>query len=259
MATFYRAARAGPGPQEEEVALKVIHSHLFEDQSFTARFRREVGISSSLIHPNIVTVLEAGMEESRHFIALELVQGNDLRSHLPPEGLPLEQAVGYLAPIYRAVAYAHGKGVVHRDLKPENVLIGPQGAPKLTDFGLARSQSFTTVTATGSVMGTPGYMAPEQIQGQPFDPATDQYALGVMTFELCTGRLPFAGEDVMQVIMKHLSSPAPAASSLNPQLPRALDELIARMLAKAPADRFPSVTEALQALEALGDPQNTRR
>jgi hypothetical protein len=248
MAMVYRVVRANEDADDEELALKVVHQHVAEDADFLARFRREVAISSELIHPHIVTVFDAGRSEGRHYMALELVKGNDLRSHLPEGGFPLDVAIGYLRPIFEAVAYAHRKGVVHRDLKPENVLVTEDRQIKLSDFGLARAHNFTTVTATGNIMGTPGYMAPEQIEGRPFHPATDQYALGVMTYELCTGQLPFDGEDVMQVIMKHLSAPAPAPSTVKPGLPQALDDLVTKMMAKSPSDRYSDVAEALAAL-----------
>lgn len=249
MATVYRAVREQD--LEHPVALKVIHPHVAEGQDFEGRFRREVLIGSNLIHPGIVEVKESGIEEGRHYIAMELVTGRELRSRIPEQGMPLSQALPYLSMVFAAVAHAHSKGIVHRDLKPENVLITESGVLKLTDFGLAKSHNVTNLTATGSILGTPGYMAPEQISGQPLNPATDQYALGVLTFELCTGKLPFAGEDVMQVIMAHLSTPAPSPSSVKPGLPPAIDQLVLKMLAKDPNERFPSVSEALAALKSI--------
>ena len=250
MATVYRAVR------EEEtdapLALKVIHQHVAEGQDFLGRFRREVLIGSNLIHPGIVELKDAGVEEGRHYIAMELVVGRDLRSHLSAEGLPWNQALPILSKVYEAVAHAHSQDVVHRDLKPENILLTEHGEVKLTDFGLAKSHNLTNLTATGSVLGTPSYMAPEQISGQPLNPATDQYALGVLTFEVLTGRLPFAGEDVMQILMAHLSpSPAPSLSSVKEGLPDGLDGLLSRMMEKDPKARFSSVAEALEELRTL--------
>ncbi len=250
MAIVYRAVREGQ--VNEPLALKIIHPHVAEGADFEGRFRREVTISSNLIHPGIVEVQEAGVLEGRHYIALELIVGQDLRSTLPPGGLAFSQALPYLRAIYEAVSFAHSKGIVHRDLKPENVMITKDGRIKLADFGLARSHDVTTLTATGSIMGTPGYMAPEQILGQPLNLATDQYALGVLTFELCTGRLPFEGEEMMQVIMAHLNTPAPAPSAIKPELPAELDPLVTRMMAKDPESRYPSVAVALAVLNQLG-------
>lgn len=250
MATVYRACHEER--LNEPLALKLIHPHVAEGADFEGRFRREVSIGSNLVHRGIVEVKDAGVLEGRHYIALELVEGKDLRSSLPPDGLSLQAALPYLTAIFEAVSFAHSKGVVHRDLKPENVLVTAEGKVKLTDFGLARSHDVTTLTATGSIMGTPGYMAPEQICGQPLNLATDQYALGVLTFELCTGRLPFVAEEMMQVLMAHLHTPPPLPSSLKPELPQGLDLLVRRMMAKEPKDRYPTVAEALRALGEVG-------
>lgn len=251
MATVYRGVRAEVGVEDEEVAIKVVHSHIAESPDFRARFRREIAISTSLFHPGIISVFDSGVEEARPYLVLELVRASDLRSHIPEGGFSFERAREILVPVFEAVSFAHGQGVVHRDLKPENVLMTAEGRPKLTDFGLARSHSFSTVTATGSILGTPGYMAPEQISGKGHQPATDQYALGVMLFELCTGRLPFENEDVMQIIMSHLSYPPPNPSSYKANLPADVDTLVQKMMSKDPDARYPTVADALLALESI--------
>lgn len=247
MATVYRATK----DREEMLAIKLVHPHVASSPEFPTRFRREVTIGSELVHPNIVTVHEAGLEGGRYFIALEYVEGKDLRSVMKDDGLPLGEAKKYLIPVFEAVSFAHEKGIIHRDLKPDNVLVTKEGKVKLSDFGLARSHNFSTVTATGSIMGTPGYMAPELIQGQGLQAASDQYALGVLAYEVLTGRLPFDGDDPMAIIMQHLTAPPPPAHSLRTELNAQVDEFLQRMLAKDPEARFADVRAACQALQAL--------
>lgn len=250
MATVYKGRRNDPA-SAEMAAIKIVHPHLVSGKDFQVRFRREVEVGTKLIHPNIITVLAAGNEDGHYYLALEYVEGSELRSRIPSEGLSLEQALKYLLPIFDAVSYAHNLGVVHRDIKPDNVLVKADGTVKLSDFGLARSHDFSTVTATGAALGTPAYMAPEQIQGHPINPASDQYALGVMTFQLVTGRLPFDDEEVMQLILKHLTAGPPAPSGLKDGLSEEFDRIVLRMMEKDPTQRFADVAEAAAALRIL--------
>lgn len=248
MATVYRAR---VGATTEDIALKIVHPHLAGGKDFQVRFQREASVGNKLRHPNIITVFGAGEQDGNYYMALEYVKGSELASCIPPEGLPLNEALQFLLPIFEAVAHAHQLGVVHRDIKPSNVLVKEDQSVKLSDFGLARTHDFSTVTATGAALGTPAYMAPEQIQGHPINPASDQYALGVMTFQLTTGHLPFEDEEVMQLILKHLTAEPPAPSSLKPELPAEFDALVKRMLSKDPGQRYPSVQEAGAALRAM--------
>ena len=250
MATVYRGVK-GEERHGEQYAVKIVHSHVLESPDFKTRFHREVVIGDKLMHPNIVTVFEGGEFEGQYYIALEYLGGGDLRGRLPETGFEMKKVLEYAIPIFDAVAYAHKRDIVHRDLKPENVLISEDGRLKLSDFGLARSRSFSTVTVTGSVMGTPGYIAPEQMtEGGP-NPASDQYALGVVLFELATGQLPFDGDDPMQVLFRHIQETPPAPSQIKPGLPTEFDQIVARMLAKTPGERFPSVADAREALLRL--------
>lgn len=248
MATVYRARKNDP-TCEDQFAVKIVHPHVVSGKDFQARFKREVAVGTDLIHPHIVTVYGAGNEDGNYFIALELIEGSELSDAIPAQGLPLSVARSHLIPIFEAVAFAHKKGIVHRDIKPDNILLKSDGTVKLSDFGLARTNDFSTVTATGAALGTPAYMAPEQIQGQSKEPASDQYALGVVAFQTLTGKLPFEDEDVMGLIMKHLTQPPPAPSTLRAELSPVVDEVVLKMLAKQPSDRYPSVAEAGVALE----------
>ncbi len=251
MATVYRANRDPLNPNSETVAIKVIHPHATDSPEFQTRFKREVIVSSRLSHRNIVRILDSGEFQGSFFMALELLEGSDLAQLIPVEGFPLEQALDYLEPIFEAVAFAHQQGVVHRDIKPENVLIDHKGTVKLADFGLARKEEGTKVTQTGHMVGTPAYMSPEQLDGGELQPATDQYALGVMTFELTTGQRPFQGDDPFVLIAKHLTQAPPKPSEIKPGLPPELDALVEHLMQKQVEDRFPSMDEALQALRAL--------
>lgn len=250
MATVYRGVR-DDDPEGEVYAIKIVHSHVASGEDFQTRFQREVTIGARLSHPNIVTVYAAGSHSGHYFIALEYLEGRELRDRIPPGGCSLAETLQFLLPVFEAVAFAHQREIVHRDLKPENVLIDRQGKVKLSDFGLARSRQFSTVTVTGSVLGTPGYIAPEQLTKGGPNPASDQYSLGIMTFEVATGRLPFEGDDPMAVLFQHLQSSPPVPSELKPELPSEFDEIVLKMLEKEPEKRYPSVSEAKAALEKL--------
>ncbi len=227
-----------------EVALKVLHPHLTADVGFRGRFRREAEAAADLDHSNIVRVLDHGSEDDHHYLVMELVEGPSLRAWLDERGrpLPLEDAIALIGALADAVAYAHSRGVVHRDLKPSNILLrgGRSEAPVLTDFGVARMLDATVATASGATLGTPAYMAPELGQGLPGDERSDIYALGVILFELVTGRLPFAADSPYALILRHIHTPPPAPRSLRPDLPPGLEAVLLRALQKDPAARYPT-------------------
>jgi serine/threonine-protein kinase len=247
MGTVFRGVRKDQ-PSDPPVALKVLHVGR-QEQDFFPRFKREAELYALLNHPNIVSMLDYGEEDGVYFLALELMDGGTLSARLSPNGLSLSEAKHYLEPLFKAVQFAHDKGVVHRDLKPDNVMLTSAGVLRVTDFGLGRSLTSKTLTATGDIMGTPSYMAPEQIAGVHFEPATDQYALGIIAFQLLTGHLPFEAPDPMTVIFQHVSAPPPAPSSLRADLNPQIDAAILRMLSKEPGHRYPNVGDAWFALE----------
>ncbi len=259
MADVYRAI-ANDGDASDEMALKVIHAQTAENQEFQERFKREVQVCQKLRHPNIVALYDYGNVEGRYYMVMELVRGRMLRDVLQSgAGMKIGDAIELLAPIVGAIAFAHENGVVHRDLKPENVMVTNTGVIKVMDFGLARAHNSATVTETGSVLGTPQYMAPEQITRAEMVPSIDQYALGVMAYEMLSGHLPFEADDTLQVIMMHLAEPAPPLKNHRPDLPMAVNDVVMQMLAKSPAERYPSVNEAFaalrQAASMVGSPQ----
>jgi len=237
------------------VALKVLHRQYAGDGEHVERFRREAMTVAGLVHENIVTVIDRGEDDGCPFIVLELVAGESLKQLVARSGpLPVERALALGIQVARGLAYAHEHGFVHRDVKPQNVLVNGDGRAKVTDFGIARPLEIKHgVTQTGTVLGTPDYIAPEQAQGQRVGEHTDVYSLGVVLFELLTGRVPFPGETFVAVAMRHINEPAPRISSLRPDVPARLDAAVARALAKRPEERFPTMRAFGRELEACLD------
>ncbi|HWC32037.1 MAG TPA: protein kinase, partial [Actinomycetota bacterium] len=239
--------RAHDAVLDREVAIKVLHSSLASDAGFIDRFRREARAAAMLGHPNIVAVHDWGATEGTYFMVMEFVRGHSLRSILARTGrLAPAQAADVTMQILSALDHAHDRGIVHRDIKPENVLVTLDGTVKVADFGLARALAESAVThAPGTVTGTVQYLAPEQVQGDPADPRTDLYALGIVLFELLTGRVPFTGETSVAIAYKHLSEPVPPPSRVNPSVPASLDRVVAQATEKE-RDRRPSSATAMR-------------
>lgn len=249
MATVYRAVPVQGRSCSEPVAVKVVRRELCGSPEMLERFRRETRVTASLDHPHILRVVDWGDDGGFAYLVTELIGGGTLRQRLGGAAIALPDVWDALEPLCAAIQYAHEKGVVHRDLKPENLMITSEGTLKVTDFGLARSlDQQQRLTATGTALGTPAYMAPEQIHGEAVSPAMDQYAIGVIVFEMLTGKLPFQAADPVQQIFQTVTEPAPPPSRFR-QLSSGIDEVVLRMLAKEPGQRFPSVAEAAAALQ----------
>jgi eukaryotic-like serine/threonine-protein kinase len=247
---------------ERTVALKILHEHYSQDDEYVERFRREARAVAQLAHPNVVTVIDRGEHEGRQYIVFEYVDGENLKQLVAREGpLPPKQVVELGLQIARALSSAHARGVVHRDVKPQNVLLSEDGLPKVTDFGIARSSDVESVTLTGTVMGTSEYISPEQARGEAVDFRSDVYSLGAILYELCTGDVPFPGENPVSVAMRHLHEPVPSARARRREVPSRLDAAIRRAMAKDPAERFDSMDELIAelhaCLRALGDGEDT--
>ena len=224
---------------DRRVAVKVMHPGLAEDPEFVARFNREARAAAGLNHPDVVSVYDQGTDDGHPFLVMEYVPGHTLRSVLR-ERLRLSpgEALAVMDHVLAALAAAHATGLVHRDVKPENVLVTPDGRVKVADFGLARAAAGATVTAaTGPLIGTAAYLAPEQVRDGTSDARSDVYAAGVMLFELLTGRQPFSGDSAVSVAYRHVNEDVPEPSSIVPGIPAELDALVLAATARDPFDR----------------------
>jgi eukaryotic-like serine/threonine-protein kinase len=231
------------------VAVKLLHERFAQDGEFVERFRREASSAASLSHANIVSVYDRGEWNGTYYIAMELLEGSSL-DRIVREEAPLtpERAIELTEQVLRAARFAHKRGIVHRDLKPHNVIVDDEGRVKVTDFGIARAGS-SEITQTGSIMGTARYLSPEQAQGEAIGPSSDLYAIGVLLYELLTGTVPFEGDSVVAIALRHLSEPPRPPSTLVSSISPNLDAIVLRALAKDPAQRFADADEFLAALD----------
>ena len=245
MATIYRAVDES---LERDVAIKVLHPHLADDASLLARFRAEARAAAGLLHPHIVNVFDQGVADLP-YIVMEFVDGPSLREVLLQRGrLSPREALAVVEPICAALARAHAAGVVHRDIKPENVLIAADGAVKVADFGIARALAETSHTATGTLVGSVHYLAPELMGGADASARSDQYSLGVVLFELLTGRKPLPAETPMAVAMRHAREKIPSVRDFVSDAPPAVDAVIAKATAISPEKRYPDLQTMAAAL-----------
>ncbi|WUK17205.1 protein kinase [Kitasatospora sp. NBC_00374] len=271
MASVYRAHDSVLG---RTVAVKTLHADLARDPSFRERFRREAQAVAALSHTNIVAVHDSGEDTDDtggvvQYIVMEYVRGRSVRELVrdhadgatggPARGaLPLDRALEVTAAVLDALECSHRSGLVHRDIKPANVMVTDDGTVKVMDFGIARAlqSDATAMTRTGTVLGTPQYLSPEQALGKPADARSDLYSVGCMLFELVTGTLPFDGESTMSMLYQHVQQPAPVPSSVRPSLPPAVDAVVARALSKDPDQRHRSAREMADDLRriAAGEP-----
>jgi serine/threonine protein kinase len=246
MATVYKAIQKN---LQRTVALKVIHQNLIHDKEFLERFHSEARLAASLNHPNIVAIYDEGIENGVHFIAMEYLDGEDLHQKVKTKGkLSIEQTVQIISSIAESLDHIHKKGLIHRDIKTSNIIITKTGRAVLTDFGIARAISGSKLSQTGSVLGTPEYMSPEQADGIGAEPRSDLYSLGVVLYECLTGVLPFSGENPVATIYKIINSPHPPLTRFNGSVPTWLQSITDKSLSKNPHNRFASGEEFSTAL-----------
>ncbi len=250
MATVYLATDSR---LDREVAVKVMHPHLADDDQFVARFIREAKSTARMSHPNVVAVHDQGRDDHVVYLVMEYVPGSTLRDLLNERGaLTAGEALSVLEPLLEALAAAHRAGVVHRDVKPENVLLTDDGRVKVADFGLARAASTSqSGTTTGMLMGTAAYLSPELVLRGVADARSDVYATGIMLFEMLTGRQPFSGEVPIQVAYQHVNDEVPRPSGIDAGIPAALDEIVAWSTAKDPDDRPLDARELVHEVRSL--------
>jgi serine/threonine protein kinase/formylglycine-generating enzyme required for sulfatase activity len=246
MATVYKAYQPS---LDRYVAVKVLPAYLAHEPGFAARFRREARAIARLNHPHILPVHDSGQEGELSYIVMRYVEAGTLKERLG-EPLDLATTVEIMAQVGKALDYAHWRGIIHRDVKPSNVLIDEEGVALLSDFGLARMAEATVkITKTGVGVGTPEYMSPEQARGVEVDERSDVYSLGIMLFEMLTGRVPYEADTPIAVVIKHLTAPLPLPRKINPAVPEPVERVILKALAKDSADRYQSVGQMVEALQ----------
>jgi serine/threonine protein kinase len=237
---------------ERPVAVKLLAEHLAEDSQFVARFRREALSAARLVHPNVVQVFDFGLDErsGRHYIVMELVRGQSGAEILRDEGvLGVQEALSMVLQACRGLDYAHRNGVVHRDVKPGNLLRAEDGVTKLADFGIAKAVSEeSAITQVGSVIGTAAYLAPEQAAGEEVTPRADLYALGVVTYQFLSGRLPYEAQSLTELALKQMREIPPPLDELNPDVSPQLAVAVDRALALDPRERYPDADAFRDAL-----------
>jgi eukaryotic-like serine/threonine-protein kinase len=238
MANVYLAEDEDLG---RRVAIKILNDRYANDDLFIERFRREAKSAAALSHPNIVSVYDRGEAEGTYYIAMEVIEGRSLKELIMTRGpLPIAQALAYTHEILEALRFAHRHGIIHRDIKPHNILIGER--LKVTDFGIARAGA-SQMTEAGSIMGTAQYLSPEQARGAPVTASSDLYSVGIVLYEMLTGKVPFTGDSAIEIAMKHLNDAPKAPSKIRPEIPEELDQVVLRALAKNPEDRYQTAEE----------------
>ncbi len=232
-----------------KLALKLLHRRFAEDPDFVERFRREAQAAAGLAHPNVVSVYDRGEYDDTYYIAMEYLPGRSLKQLIRQEA-PLEpiRAIDITIQILKAARFAHRRGVIHRDLKPHNVIVDDADIAKVTDFGIARAGA-SDMTETGSIMGTAQYLSPEQAQGLPVSPGSDLYSVGIVLYEMLTGRVPFDAESPVTIALKHISEPPLPPRAINPAIPPELEQTILWVLNKNPADRPVDADQLITVLE----------
>ncbi|KGX93215.1 serine/threonine protein kinase [Pontibacillus halophilus JSM 076056 = DSM 19796] len=235
-----------------QVAIKVLRLEYANDDEFIARFHREAHSATSLSHPNIVNIFDVGEEEQIYFMAMEYVEGMTLKKYIQTHGpLDVEEAISITKQLTSAISFAHDNGIIHRDIKPQNILIDEYQHVKVTDFGIATALSATSLTQTNSVLGSVHYLSPEQARGGMATKKSDIYSIGIVLFEMLTGRLPFSGQSAVSIALKHLQSETPSIKRWNNDLPQSVENIVLKATAKDRFHRYQDVHEMMDDLETV--------
>ncbi len=246
MAVVYRALDT---QLNRIVAIKILRDTYASDPGFLARFKREAQSAAGLSHPNIVNVYDVGQDGDLNYIVMEYVDGGNLKEVINREApLPTGQALEFAAQICDAIGYAHSRNLIHRDIKPQNILIDKSGRVKVADFGIAKGQGDMTLTQTGVTLGTVHYFSPEQAKGLPATPQSDLYSIGVVLYEMLTGRIPFESDNPVALALKHLEEPPPPPRRFNPNIPPDLEQIVLKSLSKNPTQRYANAAAFAQIL-----------
>lgn len=241
---------------ERNVAIKILRLDFVHDEEFIKRFHREAYSATSLNHPNIVNIYDVGEEDDIYYIVMEYVSGQTLKQYIQKNApLSVEKTLAIMEQLTSAIAHAHQNRIIHRDIKPQNILIDQNGIVKITDFGIAMALSSTTITHTNSVLGSVHYLSPEQARGGIVTEKSDIYSLGIVMFELLTGRLPFSGDSAVSIALKHLQSNTPSPRRWNPEIPQSVENIILKSTAKDAFYRYQSAEEMEEDLETSLNPE----
>ncbi len=229
---------------DRDVAIKILRGDLANDEKFVRRFQREALSASSLSHPSIVEMYDVGEDNGTYYIVMEYVDGKTIKQLIKRRGgLTLSESIDIMLQLTDGISHAHDKGIIHRDLKPQNILIKDDGSIKITDFGIAMALNSTQLTQTNSVMGSVHYLPPEQASGKGSTFRSDIYSMGILFYELLTGKLPFRGENAVEIALKHMKDSIPSVRSINPSIPQSIENVILKATAKNPKNRYSDAKE----------------
>ena len=239
---------------DRNVAVKVLRGDLSSDEKFVRRFQREALSASSLSHPNIVEVYDVGEDNNQYYIVMEYIEGKQLKDVLRKRGkLTITEVIDIMQQIADGLSVAHDSYIIHRDIKPQNIMILENGLVKITDFGIAMAMNSTQLTQTNSVMGSVHYLPPEQANGSGSTLKSDIYSMGILMYELLTGKLPYKGENAVEIALKHLKEPLPSIRDEIPDISQSVENVILRATAKNPKNRYSDAREMLEDLKTVMD------
>lgn len=240
------------------VAVKVLRPQFSDDDEFIRRFRREAQAATSLSHPNVVSIYDVGEEDDLYYIVMEYVEGPTLKQLIGQKGtISLTETVNIMKQISSAIAHAHENQIVHRDIKPHNILLSKKGEAKVTDFGIARAMASATITHTNTVMGSVHYLSPEQARGGIVNEKSDIYSLGIVLYEMLTGKVPFSGDTAVSIAIKHLQMDVPSPRQTNPTLPQSIENIVLKATTKDPFHRYHNVIDMEADLDSAMDPSRS--